>query len=184
MAARISPPRQTWRFRRHDGHQTVATGYLDRLEHDSSGIGGRLVRVDIVADEVRVELAATDHADPEAANVYADILEEEREDRAAAILRRRVPFPLVNRLSPLRVMSYELVNDHWGIGVTLDRCGQIEGPDLWAIRRPGACLNRKGEWEIEPKPSSRTKAFFKRCRFASPEAALDVWDKAKAALGH
>lgn len=56
----------------------------------------------------------------------------------------------------------------WTIEVVLtnDREGH------WAIRRLGACLNRKGEWEHEPQPSSRTKAFFKRCRFTRDDAIV------------
>jgi hypothetical protein len=75
----------------------------------------------------------------------------------------------------LKIMSYQL--DGWQdlIDVCLERVKQRAGPDLWAIREKGACLNKQGEWEIEPIPSSRTKAFFKRCRFKSAEAAFMFW---------
>lgn len=54
----------------------------------------------------------------------------------------------------------------------------------WAIRCMGRCLNRSGEWEWEPQPSSRDDAFFARCRFHCDEAiglaraALDTRESA------
>lgn len=49
-----------------------------------------------------------------------------------------------------------------------------DGPDRYAVRKDGLCLNKRGKWEYEPMPSSRTDAFLKRCRFdtfAQAEAA-------------
>ena len=40
----------------------------------------------------------------------------------------------------------------------------------WAIVVNGRCLNRVGEREIEPRPSSRNEAFFDRCRYSFAEA--------------
>ena len=54
----------------------------------------------------------------------------------------------------------------WAIEVTLTN----DREDTWAVRWLGQCLNRKGEWEYEPQPSSRTKGFFKRCRFTQADA--------------
>lgn len=85
------------------------------------------------------------------------------------------------KLSDLIISQYVLVDDG-PLGpayVTMDRVPQREGPPLWAIRESGACLNKQGEWELEPMPSSRTKAFFKRCRWKSAEAALAFWVKSK-----
>lgn len=47
--------------------------------------------------------------------------------------------------------------------------------DTYAVRdgRSG-CLNKKGEWEYEPMPSSRDDAFYARCRFPSFEAAIQA----------
>jgi len=62
----------------------------------------------------------------------------------------------------------------WTITVAWRNEGQ------WAVCWMGDCLNRRGEWEYESIPSSRTKAFFKRCRFSEEEAlrrALDAVDK-------
>lgn len=42
----------------------------------------------------------------------------------------------------------------------------------WAIRLTGMVLNKKGQWEFEPIPSSRSDAFLKRARFDSADEAL------------
>jgi hypothetical protein len=75
----------------------------------------------------------------------------------------------------LKALVYEL--DFWEctIDVRLERVRQIDGSDLWAIREKGCCLNKQGKWEIEPIPSNRTNAFYKRCRWESVEAALKFW---------
>ena len=77
----------------------------------------------------------------------------------------------------LRVIAYSIDEYRDVVDVRLESCGQRDGSILWAIRERGACLNKRGEWEFEPMPSSRTPAFFKRCRFKSAEAALDFWRK-------
>ncbi len=77
----------------------------------------------------------------------------------------------------VKVLVYEL--DGWKdlIEVRLELVKQRDGSELWAIREKGCCLNKQGEWEIEPIPSSRKSAFYKRCRWESPEAALKFWDR-------
>lgn len=52
-------------------------------------------------------------------------------------------------------------------------------PDQWAVTRRGECLNKNGEWEYEPMPSSRDQAFFDRCRFASAQEAHRAYRKLK-----
>ncbi len=47
----------------------------------------------------------------------------------------------------------------------------------YAIRYGEYCLNKKNKWEWEPQPSSRTDAFYKRCRFDSFEDAVKRADK-------
>jgi hypothetical protein len=47
---------------------------------------------------------------------------------------------------------------------------EARGDDLWAVVESGCCLNKKGQWEYEPLPSNRTKAFLKRCRFTKEKA--------------
>ena len=66
--------------------------------------------------------------------------------------------------------------------VTLDRMVQRDGRVLWKVSLLGDCLNRNGEWEYEPIPSSRDDAFFARCRFASVEEALEHWERARPLL--
>lgn len=48
--------------------------------------------------------------------------------------------------------------------------------ERYAVRNGlGRCLNKSGEWELEPMPSSRDDAFYERCRFdsfAAAEAAM------------
>lgn len=61
-------------------------------------------------------------------------------------------------------------------------CGAVQiawrGPgDRWAVARRCFVLNRDGEWEYEPIPSSRDDAFKARTRFGHEEAwgAVRVW---------
>jgi len=78
-------------------------------------------------------------------------------------------------LETLKILCYEL--DSWKeiIDVRLECVKQIDGSNLWAIREKGCCLNKFRKWEVEPIPSSRTSAFYKRCRWDSAESALLFW---------
>lgn len=80
-------------------------------------------------------------------------------------------------LNELTVECYRL--DFWEdvILVILERCGQRDGSDLWAIREGGSCLNKDGQWEYEPIPSSRDKDFIGRCRWATAQDALEFWSR-------
>ncbi len=78
-------------------------------------------------------------------------------------------------LAELQVVSYELEFDaSRNADVRLEMARGVECV-RWAIRDHGACLNKKGEWEYEPMPSSRDDAFFERCRWDSAEEALAFW---------
>lgn len=57
----------------------------------------------------------------------------------------------------------------------LERCRGREGVVRYAIRQGGLCLNKNGKWEYEPLPSSRTEAFFRRCRWDRFEDAYAVF---------
>lgn len=46
------------------------------------------------------------------------------------------------------------------------------GDDTWAITRFETVLNRAGEWEYEPQPSSRTEDFIARTRYPLREAII------------
>lgn len=50
-------------------------------------------------------------------------------------------------------------------------------PTAWAVREGGAVLTRRGQWEYEPSPSSRTDAFLKRTRFATAQEAAEAAEK-------
>jgi hypothetical protein len=57
--------------------------------------------------------------------------------------------------------------------ISIERCEGRQGI-TWAARRLGQCLNRQGEWEYEPQPSSRDEEFLARCRFETKEQALGM----------
>lgn len=61
--------------------------------------------------------------------------------------------------------------------VSIDECPQLKGLPQFAIRKDGDCMNKQSKWEYEPLPSSRTNAFFKRCRFKTFEAAAKVYEE-------
>lgn len=57
--------------------------------------------------------------------------------------------------------------------VRIQRSRQIHGPALWkVVNGTGGVLNKAGEWEYEPMPSSRDDAFLARCRFATAEEGI------------
>lgn len=39
--------------------------------------------------------------------------------------------------------------------ITICEARQMDGTLRYAVRQAGACLNKSGEWEFEPMPSSR-----------------------------
>lgn len=50
--------------------------------------------------------------------------------------------------------------------------------ERYAVRDAPFCLNKNGQWEYEPMPSSRDDAFYERCRFDSFVDAMDMLEKA------
>ncbi len=58
--------------------------------------------------------------------------------------------------------------------IQVQRSRQRNGAALWAVRLHGFCLNKHGEWEDEPQPSSRDDKFLQRCRFASASLAIEA----------
>lgn len=59
---------------------------------------------------------------------------------------------------------------------------QLDGSSLWSVNHHGNVLNKDGEWEWEPQPSSRDTEFLKRCRFASVEEAVNAFNNRKEAV--
>lgn len=51
--------------------------------------------------------------------------------------------------------------------------------EKWAVLRNNCVLNKEADWECNPIPSSRTNAFYKRCRFDTLEAAFETFKKAE-----
>jgi len=78
------------------------------------------------------------------------------------------------------IKMYEKV-DPSGIGyLTVERVNTSKDGKNWAVRcRGGLCLSKRGKWEYEPMPSSRTGAFKKRCRFDTAREAMTAADKVK-----
>ncbi len=58
----------------------------------------------------------------------------------------------------------------------IHRMGQIKGPDKFAVRSHGNCLDKDGDWVYEPMPSSRDDGFMKSCRFDSFEDAVKTYE--------
>ena len=57
--------------------------------------------------------------------------------------------------------------------ISIRRMAGPDTPDRWAIFQCGNhCLAKTGRFEYQPTNSSRTEAFFKRCRYASLEVAV------------
>lgn len=68
----------------------------------------------------------------------------------------------------LQISEYQLAGDPRRRGmddIKVCAVGQLKGKKKWAVRHMGNCLNKGGEWEYEPQPSSRDDAFLARCRF-------------------
>ena len=74
--------------------------------------------------------------------------------------------------------AYAIPVEDYRTEIKIQRMRQIEGPALWKVARNGDCLNKSGEWEYEPMPSSRDDEFLARCRFDSPEEAIAAAMKA------
>lgn len=82
-----------------------------------------------------------------------------------------------------RVVAYELVKQEMEgmdslsiLGVQLKMFPGIDC-ERWAICCGSDVMTTKGEWEYQRLPSARTEAFYKRCRFKTPEEAVKAWEK-------
>jgi hypothetical protein len=78
--------------------------------------------------------------------------------------------------SGVRVESYSLPDAE----IEIVRVKQRSGPDKWKAFHGGCyCLNKSGQWELEPMPSSRDDDFIDRCRFDTAQEAIDAARGAK-----
>lgn len=76
------------------------------------------------------------------------------------------------------LMNLEIAAYFAGGDVTIEAVEQSDGSLKWAVRNGGrSILNKLGEWEREPMPSSRDDAFIERCRYAT---AIEAWEALKA----
>lgn len=75
--------------------------------------------------------------------------------------------------------------------ITVEERGQLDGTTLWAACRMGRCLNRRGRWDYEMQPSSRTDRWIAGHRFdfdtalrlakkAAPPITVNGWTVADA----
>lgn len=90
---------------------------------------------------------------------------------------------LRNLLTEFRAQPAPAASPALGDGVSItaysvgelkvERARQLAGADLWAVRDGSDyCLDKWGNWEWEPMPSSRDDKFLNRCRFATAEEAI------------
>ena len=100
----------------------------------------------------------------------------------AGALRKILSLPVSPRLPQAKIASYALGEPTNPFDqVTLEAMPQRDGRLLWAIRNASrSCLNKSGQWEFEPMPSSRDDAFLQRCRWDTPEKAYKAWEKTLA----
>jgi hypothetical protein len=60
---------------------------------------------------------------------------------------------------------------------------QRDGSNVWAVTSFGDVLNKQGEWEYEPMPSSRTDAFLRRTRWEDRDKAIAAARAARRRIG-
>jgi len=93
----------------------------------------------------------------------------------AAAARQSAP---EDRRAGVVIDAYAIPVEDYRTEIKIQRMRQIEGPALWKVARNGDCLNKSGEWEYEPMPSSRDDEFLARCRFDTAEEAIAAAMKA------
>ncbi len=86
-----------------------------------------------------------------------DSIRNLRIDQQLGLLERAVSFNF------LTADKEEFSIEHRTIPENLDA-------DRWTIISRGYCYTRNGEWEWEPRPSSRTEEFFRATRYTLAEA--------------
>lgn len=89
---------------------------------------------------------------------------------------RQAPAPNLPRAT---IAAYALPSPANGLNeITLKPMKQRDGSTRWAVQDQFRnCLNKSGEWEGEPSSSSRTEAFFDRCRWDTTEEAYQAWER-------
>jgi hypothetical protein len=72
-------------------------------------------------------------------------------------------------IKPLYVVTYGIPDSHPRVEITM------RGKDAWAVVDGCYVLNKLGEWEHEPLPSSRDAEFIGRTRWATAELAYKAY---------
>lgn len=96
--------------------------------------------------------------------------------RAALLATQRSTEPAVRGdAEALVIDAYAIpTTKRLGDEIKIQRTRQLDGSVLWKVVRAGECLNKAGDWEWEPMPSSRDDDFLTRCRFRSAQEAIDA----------
>ena len=103
----------------------------------------------------------------------AELAEQMVKELREAALRSELAGKDAERLdAQISAYSIPISGKRFDNEITVQQSRQIEGPPLWAVRLNGECLNKSGEWEWEPMPSSRDDEFLARCRFATHTEAI------------
>lgn len=70
--------------------------------------------------------------------------------------------------------TYRII-DSGGEYTTIERRSAMDKPEKWAVCNLGDVLNKNGQWEYEPQPSSRSDEFIECTRFDTVEEAYEAW---------
>lgn len=78
---------------------------------------------------------------------------------------------------PAEISKYDV-----GDEISIIRTRQIQGVYAWVVASPTRMtLNKDGEWDFEPIPSSRSRAYLDNTRFKTAEEAWEVFRKERTA---
>lgn len=67
-------------------------------------------------------------------------------------------------------------------GITVERARQRDGSVKWSIRSGSNCLDKEGDWVIEPLPSNRDDKWSSMHRWDTFDAAMDAAIDARNAV--
>lgn len=164
-----------------DSIRAAIVGFADPLHAAARTVGAASVPVvkreafDVAAWQIAMQNCGELYHETERGEVL-------RMDKAqlAATVRAVLASPPASVSAPVQgeqdiiVDSYAFpCADPFGDEIKVQRARQTKGPALWKVLDGrGNCLNKRGEWEWEPMPSSRDDDFLARCRFETAEAAI------------
>jgi hypothetical protein len=121
-----------------------------------------------ICDKLEAWIVVYNNADPELGAEAVEVLARLLDSEAARVrLEHAIEWELYPETS-------ESTGDH----ISLVRRDGFKGR-RWAIKQRGYVLNKSGEWEYEPIPSSRTDEWLDTVRWDTPEQAIAELEKAK-----